>query len=65
MVVSGGNLPWLGGLRSEAAAMRDFLQDLGVPAEAVWLEELSRNTRENALYTAEILEARAWGRCCW
>jgi uncharacterized SAM-binding protein YcdF (DUF218 family) len=61
VVVSGGNLPWLGGVRSEAAAMRDFLGDLGVPAEVVWLEERSRNTRENALYTAEILEARGIG----
>lgn len=61
VVVSGGNLPWLGGVRSEASAMRDFLVDLGVPADAVWLEERSRNTRENALYTAEILESRGIG----
>lgn len=61
VVVSGGNLPWLGGVRSEASAMRDFLVDLGVPAEAMWLEERSRNTRENAVYTAEILEAQGIG----
>lgn len=61
VLVSGGNLPWLGGAQSEAAAMRDFLLDLGVPADAVWLEERSRNTRENALYTAEMLEARGIG----
>ena len=41
--------------------MRVFLADPGVPAEAVWLEERSRNTRENALYTAEILKAQDIG----
>jgi uncharacterized SAM-binding protein YcdF (DUF218 family) len=48
-------------MRSEAAAMRDFLVELGVPATAVVLEERSRNTRENALYTAEVLQAQGIG----
>jgi uncharacterized SAM-binding protein YcdF (DUF218 family) len=61
VVASGGNQPWLGGVCSEASAMRDFLVDLGVPAEAVWLEERSRNTRENAVHTAKILEAQGIG----
>lgn len=61
VLVSGGNLPWLGGAQSEAAAMRDFLVDLGVPAEAVLLEERSRNTYENAVYTGEILAAEGIG----
>jgi uncharacterized SAM-binding protein YcdF (DUF218 family) len=40
---------------SLAAAMRDFMVGLGIPASAILLEERSRSTRENALYSAEIL----------
>lgn len=43
---------------SEAAAMRRLLLDFGVPAEAMLLEERSRNTAENARFSAEILRAR-------
>ncbi len=35
--------------------MRDFLVFSGVPAHAIRTEELSRNTRENALFTARLL----------
>jgi len=39
---------------SEAALMRDVIEnELGVPVR--WIEERSRNTAENASYTAEIL----------
>ena len=34
--------------------MRGFLVSLGVPAEAVRIEASSRNTRENALFTARM-----------
>ena len=43
---------------SEARAMAVFLQDLGVPAQAIVLEENSRNTRENAAFSAALLKAR-------
>jgi uncharacterized SAM-binding protein YcdF (DUF218 family) len=43
---------------SEASLMRDVLVDeLGVPVR--WLEETSRNTAENARYSAEILAAES------
>ena len=42
--------------------MLRFLADLGVPPEAILLEGRSRNTRENALYTAEILSAEGIDR---
>ncbi len=35
--------------------MRDFLVFSGVPARAIRTEELSRNTRENAIFTARLL----------
>jgi uncharacterized SAM-binding protein YcdF (DUF218 family) len=43
---------------SEAEAMRQFAQDLGVPSRAMLLEERSRNTRQNAQFTAEMLKAK-------
>lgn len=43
---------------SEARAMAIFLQDLGVPAQALLLEEVSRNTAENAVFSAAVLKAR-------
>jgi uncharacterized SAM-binding protein YcdF (DUF218 family) len=49
----GGNLDV--SLNSEAEDMRTFLSDLGVPAEAMILEGLSRNSRQNAQFTADIL----------
>ena len=38
--------------------MAVFMQDLGVPAQAIALEETSRNTRQNADYSAALLKAR-------
>lgn len=58
ILVSGGRLPWLGEFASEAEAMRVFLSDLGVPSDAVLLEDRSRSTRENAVLTAEFLRER-------
>jgi uncharacterized SAM-binding protein YcdF (DUF218 family) len=35
--------------------MRDFLVSSGVPSEAVFLEDRSHSTLENALYTRELV----------
>jgi uncharacterized SAM-binding protein YcdF (DUF218 family) len=45
-----------------AAAMRDFLVKLGVAAEDILLEDRSRNTYENAVYSAQILRQRGLTR---
>jgi uncharacterized SAM-binding protein YcdF (DUF218 family) len=58
----GGNLPWLGGAVPEAEAMRDLLEEWGVPRDCVVTETASRNTRENALAASEIIRAKGWGR---
>ena len=39
---------------SDARAMAIFLHDLGVPATALLLEESSRNTRQNAAFSAAL-----------
>ncbi len=47
---------------SEARAMAAFLADLGVPAQAMVLDEQSRNTRQNAANSAALLKARGIDR---
>ena len=42
--------------RSNAAAMRDFAVNAGVPSGEIIVEEASKNTRENAINSAEILK---------
>lgn len=42
--------------RSEAAACREVLLRYGVPESAILLEERSRSTEENAIYTRDIMQ---------
>ena len=46
--------------RSEAAACGELLEQSGVPAEAILLEERSRSTEENAALSGAILAERGW-----
>ena len=46
--------------RSEADACRELLNALGVPFEAVVLEDRSRSTEENAMFTRELMDANGW-----
>lgn len=58
IICTGGTTP--GYARSEADGCRQVLQEFGVPAAAITLEDRSRSTEENALYAAEIMAARGW-----
>lgn len=58
VVVSGGRLPWQTRGPAEAAGMAELLVALGVSPEAIVPEERSTNTRENCLYSKELLDAR-------
>ena len=51
ILMSGGGA----GAITEAAVMRDLAREAGVPNAAVLLETESRNTFENAAYTARLL----------
>jgi len=61
LVLSGGSDPEYQAY-SEARAMATFLADLGVPAQAMVLEEQSRNTRQNAANSAALLKSRGINR---
>lgn len=47
---------------SEAEAMARMARSIGVPSEAILLENSSKNTDENAKFTAEILHKREVGQ---
>lgn len=59
LLLSGGQAK--GGV-SEAEAMRRALLALDVPETVLRLEELSRNTLENALFSRPIIQRQGWRR---
>ena len=55
LILSGGGVEWRGDWIAEAEGMRRLLSDLGVPESALIIENRSRSTRENALFSAELM----------
>ncbi len=62
LIVSGGSRDWSNADESEASAMQTFENDLGVPVSSILLENRSRNTEENALYTKQLLAEHHFGK---
>ena len=59
LLSGGGYIVWLDTRTvSQAQEMADILDLLGIPEEALWLEEESANTYENALFSHEILSEK-------
>lgn len=57
VLISGGNLlEQSGGVQGEAHYVRMFLGELGVPGDAMLVENESRTTRENAIATRRMLD---------
>jgi uncharacterized SAM-binding protein YcdF (DUF218 family) len=57
VIVTGGNQPWSTTQKSEAELIRDLLVQWKVPEEVIMLEASSRNTRENAMFTRNVINA--------
>ena len=57
VIVTGGNQPWSKSGPAEAELIRDLLMQWGVPEDVIFLEGSSRNTRENAIYSQNIINA--------
>jgi len=55
IIASGGSWTLPGGRPAEAELMREVLEQLGVPANAILVEGRSRTTEENAAYTAALM----------
>lgn len=58
ILISSGLLDWSITDSTPAQDMATLLEMMGVPPDALWLETESRNTYENALYSAKILEEK-------
>jgi uncharacterized SAM-binding protein YcdF (DUF218 family) len=64
ILISGGAGRLIGDVPPEAGAARQFLLQCGVPDSAIVIENNSRNTRENALFSKELIQKLApEGRC--
>ena len=62
VIVSAGNVWGTSNKGSTAGATRVLLKALGVPDSAIVIEDRSRNTRQNALFTAELAGSRGIGK---
>lgn len=58
VILAGGRIEWYGAGQPEAVDMKQLLQLMGVPAEAIILEPNSLNTYQNAVNVKEILQKR-------
>jgi uncharacterized SAM-binding protein YcdF (DUF218 family) len=59
ILLSGGNITWLGGRTTTPAQdMAELMEMLNVPAEAVWLQSESENTRDDAELSVQMLKER-------
>ncbi len=59
ILVSGGNLDFSSARGATPVDdMIDLLTQLGVPEEAIWQQDQSQNTHEDAVYSAEILKEK-------
>lgn len=45
---------------TEARAMSDYLQQLGVPQDDIYLEERSHTTVQNMIYAKQVMDANGW-----
>jgi uncharacterized SAM-binding protein YcdF (DUF218 family) len=57
VIVTGGNQPWSKSGKAEAELIQELLMQWGVPEDVILLEGSSRNTRENALYTKNLIDS--------
>jgi uncharacterized SAM-binding protein YcdF (DUF218 family) len=62
ILLSGGRIQWLSKGNPAAEDMAAFMNMMGVPREALWLETASRNTYENAAFSREILDKNGINR---
>jgi len=61
ILLSGGTIPELSGsAQSEAEQLRLLALESGIPERVLRLEAESRNTHENALYSARIMRTEGW-----
>jgi uncharacterized SAM-binding protein YcdF (DUF218 family) len=59
ILLSGGEITWMNSTSSTPASeMAEIMQFMGIPQDALWLENKSQNTRENAVFSKNILDEK-------
>ncbi len=59
VLLSGGTIEWMGNTESTPAAeMAEIITFMGVPQSALWLEDTSQNTHEDAVFSAQMLKEK-------
>lgn len=59
ILLSGGRIDWMDTETSTPATeMAQLMELMGVPQDALWLQNRSRNTYEDALYSSEMLKEK-------
>ena len=61
IIVSGG-LDHNGATITEAEGMKQYLVDKGIPAHLIFMEDQSRSTYENILFSKRMMEDHHWNR---
>ncbi len=64
ILLSGGAGRIIGDVPPESGAVRGFLLQCGVPDSAILVENTSRNTRENALFSKRMTDSLGIGNRC-
>lgn len=57
LLLSGGSGRLIGRAPAEADVVRDYLRQVGIPDSAILVENQSRNTYENAIYSRAMLDS--------
>jgi uncharacterized SAM-binding protein YcdF (DUF218 family) len=59
LLLSGGNVYWNGNVPGTPASdMADIVELAGVPQDAIWIQDQSQNTYEDALYSSKMLKEK-------
>lgn len=63
VLVSGGNISWLSSRPSSPAEeMAEILEFVGIPKEAIWIQDQSQNTYEDAVFSYDLLTEKGINR---
>ncbi|NPA37492.1 MAG: YdcF family protein [Chlorobi bacterium] len=62
IIISGGTARLIRKNRPEAIHLKDFLVSIGIPADSVLIDSLSRNTYENSINTMNLINKHNWNK---
>ncbi len=62
IIISGGTARLIQKNRPESIHLKEYLLTLGIPAQSVLIDSLSRNTYENSINSMELIKANGWNK---